>query len=167
MLLLTVTAIPAHAQSITGTWIGEFQDHRWGGGVSETLWMTLRANTREERHGFSFTLKLKELDGLGISKGHNGKSRVTFDMNREAGNFGFEGQFVDDAGSGTFTFSTSAAYVSKMGRLGYRSLDDSKLLMLAIHDVTTSFVEELGELGFMAPGSRFRVQGSRLRKNQP
>ena len=91
------------SSNISGTWIAEFQEHKWNG-VSESLWITMRANTRRDRHGFSFTIDLKDIDGLGVTPGHNGRSSVQFSLNREAGNFDFEGQFIDAAGSGTFAF---------------------------------------------------------------
>ena len=147
LLLVLCSGSKVRAQDVAGTWIGEFRQQSWGG-VSESLWMTMRASARNERHGFNFSLDLKDLEGLGIAMGHNGKSAVTFSLNREAGNFDFEGQFVEDAGSGTFTFTANSHYIDQMGRLGYRSLDEGQLLMLAIHNVTTSFVEELEALGF-------------------
>ena len=133
--------------TVEGSWIGEFRTHRWQG-VSESLWISLRARTDRERHGYSFHIPLKDLDGLSIAPGNTGDSQVQFTLPREAGRFVFEGQFRRDTGSGAFVFTTSDDYVRAMDGLGYGSLSTDEVFMLGIHDVTTGFVEELQTLGY-------------------
>ncbi|MFB3132760.1 MAG: hypothetical protein ACE10K_09610, partial [Rhodothermales bacterium] len=118
--------------TVEGSWIGEFRTHRWQD-VSETLWISLRARTDRERHGYSFHVLLKDLDGLSIAPGNTGDSQVQFTLPREAGRFVFEGQFRHDTGSGAFTFTTNDDYVRKMGGLGYDGLSTDEVFRLGIH----------------------------------
>ena len=145
--ILVITMVSPATDPIEGTWIADLQKHQWRD-VSESMWLTLRASEREGRHGYNVNLALKDIEGLGITSSHEGRTDVKFEVNREAGRLTFEGRFVNDVGSGTFTFESHESYVSKMGRLGYNNLSTGKLLTLTIHDVTTQFVEDLQELGY-------------------
>ncbi len=94
------------AETVTGTWIGEFRTHEWGD-VSEALWLSIKVQTPSDRYGFSFTVPLKDLQGMTIAPGHRGASQVAFALPRQAGRFDFEGRFREDTGSGDFRFETN------------------------------------------------------------
>ena len=147
LLIFTTFAFSRPADVIEGAWIAEFQHHKWER-VSESLWMTLRAGSGEDRHGFNFNLPIRDLEGLNVGPGHDGRAEVQFALNREAGNIAFSGRFIGEAGSGDFTFTSSDAYAREMTRKGYADLSPGMLLRLALFDVTTAFIEELESLGY-------------------
>jgi len=125
----------APADSRQGTWSAERKGDKvqlnmsmsWGGG----------------RHNWSNgeTYAVKDLPGLGAGPD------VHFELRRDAGTFRFEGKFKGDQGTGFFTFAGNPGYVRDMAALGYKVTED-RLLEMATHDVSLSFVREIHDLGY-------------------
>ncbi|HKI06661.1 MAG TPA: M56 family metallopeptidase [Thermoanaerobaculia bacterium] len=80
-------------------------------------------------------------------KGLGAGPEVRFDMPRDAGTFHFEGRFEGGDGTGFFTFEGNPAYVRQMAALGYQ-VSDSRLMELALHDVSLDFVRQMKELDY-------------------
>jgi len=80
-------------------------------------------------------------------KGLGAGPEVRFELPRDAGTFHFEGRFEGRKGTGFFTFEGNPAYVRQMGALGY-PISDSRLMELALHDVSLDFVRQMKELGY-------------------
>src|SRR5206468_9488284 len=90
-------------------------------------------------------LSAPEADVPGLTD-ERGSGPVRFSIRRDAGTFQFEGQLSSGRGSGTFTFSADASYISGMAQLGYR-LSDDDVWRLAVHDVTRDYVQALQREG--------------------
>lgn len=80
-------------------------------------------------------------------KGLGAGPEVRFDMPRDAGTFHFEGRFEGRKGTGIFTFEGNPAYVRQMAALGY-PISDSRVMELALHDVSLDFVRQMKELDY-------------------
>jgi len=125
----------APADSRQGTWSAKRMGNRvdlemsmsWGGG----------------RHRWSMgeTYAAKDLPGLAAGPD------VRFELRRDAGTFHFEGKFKGDEGIGFFTFAGNPGYIRDMAAMGYKMTED-RLLEMATHDVSLSFVREIHDLGY-------------------
>jgi beta-lactamase regulating signal transducer with metallopeptidase domain len=80
-------------------------------------------------------------------KGLGAGPEVRFELARDAGTFHFEGRFEGRKGKGSFTFEGNPAYLRQMGAMGYQ-VSDSRLMELALHDVSLDFVRQMRELGY-------------------
>lgn len=125
----------APADSRQGTWTAKREGDKinlqmsmsWGGG----------------RHNWSMgqTYDAKDLSGLGAGPD------LHFELRRDAGTFRFEGKFKADQGTGSFIFAGNPAYIRDMAVMGYKVTED-RLLEMATHDVSLSFVREIHDLGY-------------------
>jgi hypothetical protein len=90
---------------------------------------------------------------------------VHFALNRDAGVIDFTGSFESGQGVGRFVFTPNANYVSTLRSLGVSSedpLDDDRLFSLAMHDVSTSFIRDMQNLGYredLQSYVRFKIHG--------
>lgn len=80
---------------------------------------------------------------------------VTFSMHREAGTITFEGTFRNGKGAGQLTFTADRSYIDKLRALGVafelaqqRHDEENDLFILALHDVSTSYIESMQALGY-------------------
>ncbi|HEY7215464.1 MAG TPA: hypothetical protein VIC28_12590, partial [Thermoanaerobaculia bacterium] len=119
-----------------GTWSLERQS-------DGSVWLEMRMRSENGRHNWSnsSTFPASELQGLGAGP------EVRFEIRRDAGTFRFEGRLEGKQGTGFFTFEGNPAYVRDMSAMGYRVAED-RLLEMALHDVSLSFVREIHDLGY-------------------
>ncbi len=119
-----------------GTWSLERQS-------DGRVWIEMRMRSENGRHNWSNSsdFPASELQGLGAGP------EVRFEIRRDAGTFHFEGRLEGKQGTGFFTFEAKPGYVRDMSALGYRVPED-RLLEMALHDVSLSFVREIHELGY-------------------
>ena len=80
-------------------------------------------------------------------KGLGAGPEVRFELPRDAGTFHFQGRFEGEQGTGFFTFEGNPAYAREMKTLGHE-VSDSRLMELALHDVSLDFVRQMKELGY-------------------
>jgi Zn-dependent protease with chaperone function len=125
----------AAAESRQGTWSAERK------GDKVDLEMSMSWGGGHHRWSMGETYDAKDLPGIAAG------SDVHFEMRRDAGTFRFEGKFKGDQGTGFFTFAGNPGYVRDMAALGYKVTED-RLLEMATHDVSLSFVREIHDLGY-------------------
>ena len=97
-----------------------------------------------------------DLQGLTRESAQNG--RVHFSLVRDAGTVECDGNFVNGKGSGTFTFTPNASYVSSMRSRGFDftaannsrggESNEDKLLSAALLNVTTALADDLNSANF-------------------
>jgi beta-lactamase regulating signal transducer with metallopeptidase domain len=133
----------AEAAGPAESWHGEWTARRERGGDQVRLQLS-----HSDRHGnwsSSFSPPADQLVGFG------GGPEARFELRRDAGTFAFTGRFESAGdgveGAGFFTFRPNPAFVRDMAGLGYQVSQD-RLLELAIHDVSLSFVREIQDLGY-------------------
>jgi hypothetical protein len=81
---------------------------------------------------------------------------VTFELRREAGTISFEGTFRNGKGAGQFTFAPDRGYIDKIRALDvafdlhkrHPRSEDEDLFTLALHDVSTSYIQSMQALGY-------------------
>jgi beta-lactamase regulating signal transducer with metallopeptidase domain len=123
------------ADSHQGTWSAERK------GDKVDLEMSMSWGGGHHRWSLGETYAAKDLPGLGAGPD------VHFELRRDAGTFRFEGKFKGDQGTGFFTFTGNPGYIRDMAALGYKMTED-RLLEMATHDVSLSFVREIHDLGY-------------------
>lgn len=77
-------------------------------------------------------------------------SRVRFAMNREAGDFAFEGWIASGNGGGSFTFTPNAAFFDDLRKRGFTIDGDNPVgreLSAANLDLTLAYVDDLQRSG--------------------
>ena len=88
---------------------------------------------------------------------------MQFTLRRDAGRFDFTGRVEDGRGSGDFSFTPSADFVSAMGRLGYPQLSNDDVWRFAMHDVSRDYVTEFKNAGYQLDTSdliKSRIHGA-------
>lgn len=84
---------------------------------------------------------------------------VNFELRREAGNVAFEGTFKEGFGAGQFTFASNPAYVATLRSLGVNfedgNRDDQRFLMMALLDVSTSFIRSMQAENYRESGEKY------------
>lgn len=125
----------APADSHQGTWSAK----RMGDKID--LQMSMSWGGGHHTWSLGETYAAKDLPGLGAGPD------VRFELRRDAGTFRFEGKFKGDQGTGFFTFAGNPGYIRDMAALGYKMTED-RLLEMATHDVSLSFVREIHDLGY-------------------
>jgi len=141
LVQLGLTAATA-AAGASGTWsIETLRD----GGASLTL-----SSTASGARGASVNSHDVDVAGLGISRAFSaaGQSSVAFTLAREAGSIVCSGTAGNAAASGTFVFTPSEQFVTKMRERGYPGLSGQDLLRAATLDVTTAFVDGIFAAGY-------------------
>ncbi|HVS30523.1 MAG TPA: hypothetical protein VMS98_03615 [Thermoanaerobaculia bacterium] len=152
-LTLILAAGTASAETLRGSWTGSSE---------EAGKIHLNVARKHSQNGQTFATSA--FSGLSEAQIRSASSiPVQFAMNREAGNFSFEGTFKDGYGGGAFTFTPSASYLSTIrsmgistdGVVGKRSSVDETLMQLAIHDVSTAYIRSMQALGYRVPLDKY------------
>ena len=73
--------------------------------------------------------------------GHSGPAKLTYVQ--DAANIECEGRFAWGRGSGSFTLTPNAAFVSELNRLGFAAPREDELFLMAIANVSLDFVGEV------------------------
>lgn len=149
LLALTIAALaaPAHAAEIQGAWTAE---RIQGDSVQFEL-------SRVDHH-HSDTRRLTDFAGLpaGVLDAA-AQTPVRFTLQRDAGNFSFEGTFRNGLGAGQFTFTPNPAYAAALRNLGVAFEDgepgDDRLLTFAWLDVSSAYIRAMQAEGY----SEFRA----------
>ena len=139
----------AQGGALRGVWTA--QPSRWkttDGAGAVVVQLSLRRTGSGHDWNSSFPVLLADLKGLTADQTRGPRTDVRFDMARDAGTITFEGRFDAGDGAGHFTFAANPDYVQDMKRQGYDGLDEEKVFSLAIHDVSRTFIRELGTLGY-------------------
>jgi hypothetical protein len=139
LILAFAFAVVAEAQDITGTWA--IQDLQIANKVQLSFSGSLNGKgSFNSSSGFD----ISQLRGLNLAQVTAPVgTMVRFDLVREAGTFACEGYFKGGNGAGTFVFRPDPTFLSQMRGLGFLDIDESRLLMLAIHDVGPRFASEV------------------------
>lgn len=104
-------------------------------------WLRLRGEGRS--YQVSFTLSPSAISDASWTS--PGKATVR----RQAGALHLTGQFSGQGqGIGTFRFAADAAFRQEMRRRGYGEMSANRQFELALHDVSTAYIDELASLGY-------------------
>ena len=140
--VLGCAAAAQNAESISGQWtIGTLP-------VAGSVELTLHRTTAGSDMSSSSQLAIDQLRNLSAAQINSEGSTVHFQIARDAGTLECDGYFKLGLGGGTFTFAPSGTFVSRMGTLGYTGLDTETIFRMAVHDVSTSWIQELRKLGY-------------------
>ena len=134
--------------ALTGTWTAE--PATWKAASAPGPLVQLSLSRRRGTHGgsqHSNPVALAELRGLPADQMSADASSVSFTLERDAGRFAFDGTFRRGEGAGHFTFTARPEFVAAMRGLGY-DLDDEKLYLMGVLDVSREFVRQLDALGY-------------------
>jgi hypothetical protein len=111
-IIIVIGRVVIVAQApLTGTWTANTRDEKDG---KINLNLELRRNGNG-RHQVGQTYDYSDLQGLSA----NPNGRVSFRLVREAGTIQCDGEFVNGQGSGTFTFTPNAGFLSAMQSRGF------------------------------------------------
>jgi hypothetical protein len=102
---------------------------------------------RDENHVSGSGFTMDELRGLSLGQINGSKSPVSFSLVRDAGTIQMIGSFENGNGSGTWTFTPDASFISSMESYGFNNISDKKLFASAILNVKTQTVSELINAG--------------------
>lgn len=112
---------------------------------------------RSARPGNMFThgsdWSVSDLKGLDLTT--QGRHDVRFTVARDAGRLEAEGFVSGSEGAGLFKFTPNPKYAAGMADLGFAGVEESKLLSMALSDVSLAFAKEMGAL---------RIDGLDLRR---
>lgn len=134
---------PRAAAQSTGTWAIHPSD------TAGQVQMRLET-TNESRGNFDFSRRvaLSGLRGLTVAQmASPSGATVHFQMAREAGTIVCDGYFKQNAGTGTFVFHADPRFVPAMRALGITDIDQSRLLSMALLDVTTGYTRQMKAAG--------------------
>lgn len=134
---------------LTGTWTASVEKENNKINLSFE-----RHSEKSGRHQTGQTFDFSDLQGLTREQAMNGGG-VSFSLVREAGRIDCEGSFQNGKGSGTFRFTSNAAFVSAMKGRGFDFEEDSnnendgrdRLFAAAILNVTTALADDLTSAG--------------------
>src|SRR5262249_40189561 len=132
----------AAQETITGDWTAKFKQTDRG----PLPWLSLNRNTDAGKGRFQMSSDFPLQDFTGLNP--NANSNVQFTLQREAGVVLFDGLFKDGRGVGDFRFTPNSGFISTMRNLGYDELTTEKLFSMTIHDVSSSFINELKSFGY-------------------
>ncbi len=143
-----LAAVGAQAAGVDGTWeMRAGSGERWRDGRVQ-LNLKVDRDGRSDNWNMGYGQSLDDLQGLSEAQATGSAEGVRFELVREAGTVAFEGDFRSGRGTGFFSFTPSTMFVSRMADLGYRDLPNDRLLMFAIHDLTTAYITDLRQLGY-------------------
>lgn len=142
------TPAPSAAQVDAATSQAQTSESRWLGTTvnNESLRLRLFGRGRSA----TLTVDVRRLAGLEPAQLTNA-TRVKFALKREAGSFSFEGAFLAGAGTGTYTFTPSADFLSELARRKVEKPADSDVQALAIADLGIAYFDALSAEGY--PGA--------------
>ena len=95
----------------------------------------------------SFDVSAQEL-GISAVQLASQRGDVAFTWAREAGSFACKGWLSDGKGGGTFIFTPSAEYLTKMRAAGYDLTSSRDQIVAAILDISTAYVAALAGAGY-------------------
>jgi beta-lactamase regulating signal transducer with metallopeptidase domain len=156
--LASSEASPSPASSSDGQEMGERGTWSLERQKDGRIWLEMKMRSKNGRNNWSnsSTLAASELQGLGAGP------EVRFEIRRDAGTFRFQGRMEGSLGTGFFTFEGNPGYVRDMAALDYE-VPESRLMELALHDVSLAFVRELHTLGYREASLdelvEFRIHG--------
>ncbi len=148
MVLVGITALalalpgPVMAQEINGLWESRSWDDDRQTDRSPQLHLNLKLDRERDQGNWQtgFGVDVSELSGVSLAQLRGSASDVSFRLVRDAGTLSFDGDFRDGRGTGFFSFTAAAGYVSTMANLGYAGLSAERLFLFATQDVTTAYV---------------------------
>lgn len=149
-LSIAIAATTAAAADIRGSWTAEAED-------SSKIQLNLAR--RNSHHGE--TMAVSDFAGLSDSLIRSStQTPVSFELRREAGTVAFEGTFKDGFGAGQFTFTPNPAYAATLRSLGVsfdddNRDDDSRLLTMAMLDVSTAFIRSMQAEGYRVSADKY------------
>lgn len=142
-VLVLLLSPQAHSQT-AGTWSATGQK-------DDQLQMNLHHGN--SRHGNR--MPLADLSGLSTAQIGSANAQVEFRLEREAGTVTFRGVFSNGSGAGQFSFQANPSYLSRLEAAGVdtrgkdgKPAGESKLLSLALLDVSSQLARDLQSLGF-------------------
>jgi cold shock CspA family protein len=140
VLTLALTALAQN--TLRGTWTAEVSSKD-----SQKVQLNLYRGGHHGQFGQSYTYS--ELPGLNAAAVAGTNAPVKFQIQHDAGNILFEGEFNKGLGHGEFNFTANAQYLADMKKMGYSEVD-GKAFELAALDVSRPFTKEIRDLGFKA-----------------
>jgi predicted metallopeptidase len=147
VLILLIGSSSALAADLRGSWTGSSEE-------AGKIYLNLVRKNNNNGH----TWKVADFAGLTDAQIQaTTQTPVAFTLRREAGTVSFEGTFKEGYGGGQFTFSPNRQYIETLRSLGVTAEDefrrekdiDEHLLALALHDVSTSFIRSMQEIGYV------------------
>src|SRR6266542_3201856 len=133
----------AAQEQVSGDWSAKVRDTDKG----KKLWLELRSEAPDKWRRFNMSSSDYNLeDFTGFNTNANGNTQ--FALSREAGNIVFTGLVSEGKGVGDFRFTPNGAYLAAMRNLGYDDIKSDMQFALALHDVSTRFVQETKAWGF-------------------
>lgn len=148
ILALVTIAVPGlvWAQDVTGTWESRLWDD--GDANDERVYLSLKMDRERGNWRSGFDIEVADLSGVSSAQLRGSTSDVAFEIHREAGTIRFDGDIRNGRGTGFFTFTADAGYLSRMAGLGYPDLTRERRFLFMTHDVTTETVAALQSLGY-------------------
>ena len=143
LLASVALIVPRAAAQSSGTWAIHPSD------MAGQVQMRLEA-TRDDHGNFDFShrVALSELRGLTAEQmASPSGATVHFQIAREAGTIACDGYFKQNDGAGTFVFRADPRFVPAMHALGITDIDESRLLSMALMDVTTDYTRQIRAAG--------------------
>lgn len=146
-LLFTVAA----SADITGVWTATAGDSKPG-----RVYLSVR---RDDHGDMGMSRDLASLVGLTEAQLRSAEIvPVEFELRSEPGSASFSGTFRDGDGAGHFTFHPNSRYFDTLRSIGVdpegfseKRDDDSRLLTLAMLDVSTQFIKSMRDAGYDEP----------------
>ena len=127
--MLALPTLPQQDRS-DGTWEAEFRATR--------MHLNLRIDRNQGYSNYGRTIPIADLSNFRRS-GRN----VSFELRRPAGVFRFEGVGSEDRAAGTYEFTSDVAFRRTLESNGFSGLDERRMLIVAIHNVTSDDVRYL------------------------
>jgi hypothetical protein len=107
---------------------------------------TMERSRPGQREVDSTDMPLSRFRGFSLEMlDRSGPAKFTFEQ--DAGTLQCEGRYAWGRGSGSFTLTPNAAYVSELNRLGFSSPQGDEVYLLMIANVTLDFVREVHTAG--------------------
>jgi beta-lactamase regulating signal transducer with metallopeptidase domain len=146
---LTISDLQEGARAAQNTIKGEWTAELNRGNSGE---IQLKIQKRSKGGGFNGsinTLSPSDLEGLTPENvSSTGEANVTFRINREAGNFVFEGSFSEGKGAGVWTLKPAQGFVREMRRRGYDNLPENYLFYAATENIGARLVDDMDAAGY-------------------
>jgi len=132
----------AGQDSLEGKWAGELRE-----GNTINLSHNFRSRLPGKSSHDSTTMSLDNLIGLPASIGSfNGL--VQFQLRRDSGTIFYSGSFASTVGAGEFRFVPDLAFAQQLGGRGYNNLSVDELFMMAVHNVSSDFINQVHTFGY-------------------
>jgi hypothetical protein len=141
-LMLALTAHALAQTPITGTW--SIEPARTPGQMHFDTQTDANGSSHNES---SHDVAIRSL-GLSDVQLHSPGNHVTFTLAHEAGSFVCQGWLANAKGGGTFVFTASSSYLSKMRDRGYADIPPNDQMAAAQLDLTVAYVDSLASAGY-------------------